>query len=138
MFLTSVAQARILCVKIDGGYLRKEPSRTADVSWKVPRMMPLRLIREKDGWSEVRDLDGEVHWVFNNIVTEDFLCDVIKSPKAILYKDRQGDPDDKANQFTGEKFMPVRRIKVEGDWVSVQNGIGQNWWIEKKHLWNPY
>ncbi|MEO0336295.1 MAG: SH3 domain-containing protein, partial [Pseudomonadota bacterium] len=58
-----------LCVKGSKANLREGPGSRYPVSWTVQQHMPLAEVKRQGGWIQVKDVDGQRHWVYRSLVT---------------------------------------------------------------------
>lgn len=134
--LSSVARAQSVCTQTDPSTLRTEPKRSATVSWIVGRYMPLLVIGQKGSWYQVRDLDGEKHWIFGTAITNKFRCLAIKSAIAPL-RTGPGKEFPLADIPIVDRYTGFKRIDSEGEWDQVEDPTGLKGWIEDAHTWKP-
>src|SRR5690349_18808013 len=87
--LTTVGSAQAattLCVKSQKANLRSGPGTNFRVTWEVHRYMPLVKVGQNGEWIKVRDVDGDLHWVSQSVVTADESCVTTKVNKATIRK----------------------------------------------------
>lgn len=103
--------------------------------------MPLLKIgeqrdKQKHNWLEVRDLDGEKHWVRSNAVSAKAVCVVVKSKSARL---RQGPGKEHplADLEAVDKFTPFKKLDREGEWVQIEDEYSGKYWVHEMNLWIP-
>jgi SH3-like domain-containing protein len=131
------AQAGNFCVTKAGANLRRSPSSSSPVSWKVPKYMPLQGTGKQQGpWAEVKDLDGETHWVSANDVTSKFHCLAVqaKMTRARSGPGRQFPP---ANMGLLEKYTCFKELGGEEGWTEVESDEGEKAWVNVDHMWKP-
>ena len=128
------AAASALCVNVEKANLRYGPSTKHTKTWEVYRYMPFQKLKSQSGWHRVKDVDGDIHWIFARLVTDKFKCAVVKTKKANL---RTG-PSTKHSKVPwgpAEKYYAFRVLKKQGDWVHVQDAAGGKAWIFGKLVW---
>lgn len=130
-----------VCVVRTTVELHKSPNSTSPVSWIVGRNMPLLKISEqrdkqKNNWYEVRDLDGEKHWLRSNLVSHKVVCVVVRSKTARL---RQGPGKEfpLAELEQVDRFTPFRKLDRDGEWVQIEDEYSGQYWIHESNLWIP-
>lgn len=131
-----LASAEAVCVTQPRTHLRKGPSAQDAVTWTVSENMPLLRLSQKGSWSQVRDLDGQVHWVPSKSVSSRRNCAVIKSKVAKL---RRG-PDPKeptADLEVVEKYTPFQKVDRDGEWLLVQDEYNGRYWVNETNVWLP-
>ncbi len=123
-----------LCVKVPEANLRSGPGIKNEKTWKVYKYMPFKKLESKGGWYRVKDVDGDVHWIFGNLVTDKFKCAVVKADKVNV---RSGP----GTNFKKTPLSPVIKyysFKVTGkkkEWVNVSDEYNNSGWISKNLLW---
>jgi SH3-like domain-containing protein len=123
-----------LCVKVSEANLRKGPGTKYKITWQVYKYMPFKKIAKKGNWYKVQDVDGDIHWIYGKLVTNDFDCAVIKVNEANV---RSGPGTKFKRTFLSPayKYESFKVIKREGSWVKVTDEFGFTGWIFRKLLW---
>jgi SH3-like domain-containing protein len=96
--------------------------------------MPFKKLAEKGNWYKVQDVDGDIHWIYSKLVTDEFDCAVVKVDEANV---RSG-PGIKYKKTTLSpviKYESFKVIKRKGLWVKVEDEFGNTGWIYRKLLW---
>lgn len=129
----SLCEAQPVCAK---GYisLRKKPG--GPISWKVATHMPFVRLENKNGWSRVKDLDGEEHWAQTKDLTKDINCVVVKAQVATLRESPSGNAPP-AELKTVDRFTPLKKIEASGEWLHVEDENGRQSWIHEANVWKP-
>jgi SH3-like domain-containing protein len=126
--------ALALCVDNEYANLRNGPGTNFAKTWEVYRYMPFEKVEKKEAWYKVKDVDGDIHWIYGKLVTDKYQCAVVDNEKANV---RTGP----GTHFKQTDFSPVLRyysfkvLKIEGDWVKVVDQDGDEGWIYKPLLW---
>ncbi len=134
--LVLIGNAFALCVDNEYANLRNGPGTNYAKTWEVYRYMPFKVVSRKGAWYKVRDVDGDLHWIYARLVSDSYKCAVVKDEKANV---RTGP----GTHFKQTDYSPVLRyysfkvIKVDGDWVNVIDQDGDKGWIYKPLLWIP-
>ena len=126
--------AEALCVKDKKANLRSGPGKHNEKLWTVLKYMPFRQIGRKGGWLKVKDLDGDVYWIYKTIITKAYMCAVIKNDKTNL---RQG-PGRKSPQVEWSpinKYFSMKVLKIKGSWVHVEDSTGDRAWVHRSLVW---
>ena len=124
------------CVKVSMTHLRKSPSASSAKTWTVGRYTPLIRLKRKGRWLQVKDLDGQKHWVQREKVSQELRCLMVKAPS---FNVRTG-PGSKyrlAKVKQVEKYMPLLRLEKKGDWYKVKDRFRNTYWIHRKGVWRP-
>jgi SH3-like domain-containing protein len=127
----AVAFSQTLCVKVPKANLRSGPGTTFRVTWEVLRHMPLVQVGQNGDWLKVRDVDGDLHWVAQSVVSAEEGCVTVKVDKAVIRKS----PNPKAQQvFTVERYTSFKRVGVQKEWVKLEHE-GKTLWAAGSVLW---
>ncbi len=131
-FLMGEAQA--LCTSGKKANLRKGPNTREPITLEAIPYTPLRKVKKLNGWYQVKDVDSQIHWVREDLVTQSFQCAVIKTEFANLRKG-PGKNFPRARGGMGEKYLSFRVIKIKNDWVQVEDLEGDEVWIKSDLVW---
>ena len=132
-FLLST-QAAAWCVKVPEANLRQGPGTQFEKSWEVFKYMPFQKIGQKGSWYKVKDVDGDEHWVYRNLVTSTMRCAVVKTDTANV-RTGPGTNHEESPLSPVEHYYSFKVIKVQGDWVKVQDEVFNEGWVYKNLLW---
>jgi len=125
------AAAQQLCVKASRANLRAGPGTDYRITWEVNRYMPLIQVGSEGDWIKVKDVDGDIHWVYAPLVTDKIDCVTISSPKANIRKK----PTTRADKwFTVEKYTSFKKTGSTAKWVKVEYE-GETMWIYDSLVW---
>jgi SH3-like domain-containing protein len=133
-FLISSTYSYPLCINVSEANLRGGPGSKYEKTWEVFKYMPFQKISKKGNWFKVKDVDGDVHWVYRKLVTEKFQCAVVKVDKANI-RTGPGTGYDKSPLSPALKYDSFKVIKTSSSWVKVTDEFGDSGWIFKKLLW---
>jgi len=79
-------EAKPICVTGSEANLRVGPGTNHRISWEVKRYMPLVRVSRKGDWIKVRDVDGDIHWIFQKLVSRKVRCVTVKNSRARIRK----------------------------------------------------
>ena len=127
-------EALALCVSSSYANLRGGPSTNYGKTWEVLKYTPLKLLKKKGKWYRVKDLEGDIHWVYSPLVTTRYKCAMIKDEKANIRKG-PGTNFAQVEESPGKQYYSYKVLKIKGGWVKVTDEFGTNGWIFKKLLW---
>lgn len=130
------AVAEPVCITSARAKLHSGPGKNYPVSWLVGQHMPLLRIAKKGSWSQVKDLDGEVHWVSTSAISTNISCAVVKTKTAKLLKG-PGSQFPPAEYASVEKYTPFRKVDRDGEWLQVRDEYQGEYWINESNLWMP-
>ncbi len=126
--------AEALCVKDKKANLRAGPGKHNEKLWTVLKYMPFRQVGREGSWLRVKDLDGDVYWIYRTITTKAYMCAVIKNDKTNL---RQG-PGTKFPQVEWspiDKYFSMKILKIKGSWAHVEDSLGDKAWVHRSLVW---
>lgn len=132
LFLAGSAAAE--CVNVTDVNLRKGPGLQHEKSWRVYRYMPFKVIGQKGEWRQVRDLDGETHWIFNKLLTDQFTCAVVKA-KLVNVRSGPGAQHEATLLGQVEKYYAFKVITEQDHWVEVEDEMENRGWVSKSLVW---
>lgn len=130
----SSAAAEAICVSSDYANLRSGPGTSYEKTWEVLKYTPLEVLEKKGLWYRVKDLEGDVHWVYAKLVSSSIKCAMIKDEMANIRKG-PGTDYDQTEESPGKQYYSYKVTKVSGDWVKVTDEFGTDGWIFKPLLW---
>lgn len=125
-----------VCVIVPKARLRASPSTSAKVTWNVGRHMPLQRISAANGWSQVRDLRGQIHWVISRNVSANESCAVVRVRTAELRKGF-GKDDGPADFKVADRYTPFKKTDREGNWVRLEDEYRGSYWTRESNVWIP-
>ena len=123
-----------LCVNEEKANLRKGPSMKHPKTWEVIRYTPLKRLGKQGGWYHVEDLDGQKHWVREDLVTSSFACAAVKTEFANLRKG-PGTNWPSAQVPRGEKYLSFRILQTKGRWLRLEDVEGDIVWAARENFW---
>ena len=123
-----------LCVNVPEANLRNGPGTKHEKTWEVFKYMPFKKQSSKGNWYKVKDVDGDSHWIYKNLVTDKFRCAVVKVDKANV-RNGPGTGYGKNALSPALKYDSFKVIKIKSSWVKVIDEFGDTGWIFRKLLW---
>lgn len=134
LFIPGAASA--LCVKVPEANLRQGPGIEHEKSWEVFQYMPFKKIGQQEKWFQVEDVDGDTHWIYGGLVTDDLQCAVVKVDKANV-RNGPGTHFAKSPLSPVDKYYSFKIIESKDDWVKVRDEVFNDGWVAKSLLWAP-
>ena len=125
-----------VCVIAAKAKLRAMPSTSARITWNVGRNMPLQRIAVANGWSHVKDLRGQTHWVISKVVSANQSCAVVKVRTAQLLKG-SGAAASPADFKVADRYTPFKKVDREGAWVRLEDDYRGSYWTRESNVWIP-
>jgi SH3-like domain-containing protein len=126
--------ALALCIKHEKANLRKGPGTKYEKLWQVFQYMPFKLLKTKNNWKQVQDLDGDAYWVHAPLTTQKYKCAVIKNNQTNL-REGPGTKFPKVGWAPVDKFFSMKVLKIKKDWVHVEDAAGDKAWIYRPLVW---
>lgn len=125
-----------LCVKASVANVRSGPGQHYEKIWQVDRFMPLEKVGVSlsGDWYAVRDVDGDVLWIHESLVTVEYRCAVVKS-KVVNVRTGPGTRYRKRFSEPANKYDSFRVIRESGGWVEVRDAHNKPGWIHRDYLW---
>jgi SH3-like domain-containing protein len=132
VFLTDLSDA--LCVNVPEANLRSGPGTNYEKTWEVFQYMPFKKLTAKGNWYRVQDVDGDIHWIYNKLVTDKFRCAVVKVETANI-RNGPGTNYSKSALSPLFKYDAFKVLQTKSSWVKVVDEFGDTGWIFRKLLW---
>ena len=136
LFLSAPFCSYALCVKVSVANMRSGPGRGYEKIWQVYRLMPLKKvgISVSGDWYAVKDVDGDVSWIYKTLVTDDWRCATVKS-RTVNVRSGPGRKYSRTFSEPARKYDSFRILTKKGVWVKVRDEWGSVGWINKRYLW---
>jgi SH3-like domain-containing protein len=125
-----------VCVISPKAKLHRGPGTNYPVSWTVSQNMPLLKIGQMKSWYQVKDLDGEKHWILANAVSRRISCAVVKTRTAKL-RTGPGKEFPSADLAFVDRYTPFKKIDRDGEWVQIQDEYQGKYWVHEDNIWIP-
>lgn len=128
--------ADALCVSVAKANLRSGPSTKYEKVWEVYKYMPfLKVGVSLSGdWYAVRDVDGDVSWIYKKLVTSKYKCAVVRSEEVNIRKG-PGTNYSKSSSGPAKQYYSFKVLQRKGKWVKVKDEWGAVGWIHTDYLW---
>lgn len=134
LILSLNSDAHALCVNVSEANLRSGPGTQYEKTWEVFRFMPFKKITQNGSWYKVKDVDGDVHWIYKKLLTGRFKCAVVKK-NDINVRNGPGSHFSKTAFSPALKYDSFKIIKTKNSWINVIDEFGNKGWISKQLLW---
>lgn len=116
--------------------LRKGPSTQYPVIWELGKGFPLRIVRSQGSWLKVSDFEGDVGWIYKDLVSRKphLIVKTFKNSKARI-NIRSG-PGTKYEIVGKAEYGVVFETLQRGSgWVKVRHETGLSGWVKRSLLW---
>lgn len=129
-------QCSALCVNVSKANLRTGPGTEYMKSWEVGKYMPFEKVGMSlsGDWYAVKDVDGDVHWIFKKLVDESCRTAVVTGDKIAVRKG-PGTSYSKTSPGLVSKYHCFKVVEEKGNWLKGTDSSGATGWIHKKFLW---
>jgi SH3-like domain-containing protein len=135
-FILLNSQATAICVRVDKANLRAGPSTNTKKTWEVYKFMPFEKVKSHSGWHQVKDVDGDLHWIHSRLVDENLDCATVKVLKANL-RTGPGTNHRAVPWGPAQKYYAFKILKREGSWIQVEDAAGGKAWVNRDLVWAP-
>lgn len=128
--------AHALCVHTTKANIRTGPGTDYEIVWEVYRYMPFRKVGSSlsGDWYAVKDVDGDVSWIYRKLVTGKYRCAVVKAEEVNVRKG-PGTHYQKSPLSPAKKYYSYRFLKRQGSWIKIGDERGVSGWVHRKFLW---
>lgn len=132
IFVEAVALAAdMVRVKVKTANLRSGPGTRFEKVWGAPRNYPLRVLKRKGRWLNIRDFQGFEDWIYAPL-TDRKPAVVVKVNRANV---REGPGTNHSILFATEQGVPFLVLDRSKKWLKVRHADGDEGWIFQKLVW---
>lgn len=132
--LLASTNAAALCVRASEANLRQGPGTQYAKSWEVFKYMPFKASGKKGAWYRVKDVDGDTHWIHQNLVSRSTRCAVVTAETARV---RSGPGTRHAQTAISpvSKYYAFKVLSTQGKWARVEDELKNRGWVATSLLW---
>jgi SH3-like domain-containing protein len=113
--------------------LRTGPGPTYPIEWVyLRRNMPVEIVAEFDNWRKIRDWQGTVGWVHQNLLSGERYARITNAERVLL--SRAGDGTPVARLMPG---VIARILRCGPEWCELETG-GYRGWLQRQGFWGLY
>lgn len=127
----SGAAADFRSVADNAAVLYDAPSVRAKKLYVVSHGYPVEIVVTVEGWSKVRDANGELTWIESRQLA-DRRTVLVKAPLAQV---RAAADDNAPLVFQAQQDVVLDLIEVAGGWLRVRHRDGQAGYLRTAHAW---
>ena len=127
----SAGWAESIYVEGKSARIRSGPGTNYQILWEAPRYTPLEYLAKYKQWYAVRDYEGDVGWVHQQVIGKGKAA-IVTNKKANV---RKGPGPSYPIVFTVEKLYRFKVMEEKGDWYKVKDAEGDEGWIFKTLVW---
>lgn len=122
-----------LCTKSIKVNFRSGPGTHYKKTWTVSKYMPLEKVSQTRLWYQVKDFEGDYHWVLKSLVSSTQKCVVVKKAWASL-RTGPGKKFSRSKVYPkAEKYVSFKYLSTKANWVRVKDK--KIYWIYKPLVW---
>ena len=122
---------KLVCVTAARANLRSGPATDSRVNWVVYKHMPLTIVEKKEQWLRVRDVDGDLHWIYESLISDKEDCVTVVSDLANI---RRGPGTNFKKWFSVKRYTSFRKTGEQNQWVRVEYE-GEVMWVFRTLVW---
>jgi SH3-like domain-containing protein len=133
VLLLAAAEARAEEVMINNkdAKVRNGPGTTYTVLWKPRLYTPMEVLAKHADWYAVRDVEGDVGWVHDSVVSKDAAAIVTASMADVHESAESGS----RVAYQAPKNYTFKVTETKGAWIKVVDPDGDDGWIAQKSVW---
>jgi len=125
------AAAEFRSIAENAAVLYDAPSVKAKKLYVVSHGYPVEIVVAVEGWSKVRDANGELTWIESRYLADKRTV-LVKAPVAQVRESA----DEKAPiVFQAQQDVVLELIEVAGGWLRVRHRDGQAGYLRTAHAW---
>jgi SH3-like domain-containing protein len=130
------SQAYSLCVDVPKANIRMGPGTNYEKAWEVYRYMPFETVGTSTDrtWYAIKDLDGDVNWIHESLVSDAFHCAVVKTSQ-VNVRTGPGTRYRKSALSPALRYDSFKILKRQPPWINVRDSFGNTGWIHSGYLW---
>ncbi len=134
--ICSSVQAKMLSISGDDVNMRSGPGTNYRVMWELGKGFPLIVLKKKGNWYRVRDFEGTIGWVHEDVTTS--------SPHMIVKVHKNSKKRINIRSGPGTKYRIVAKayygvvlktLQQKHGWVQIQHEKGVKGWVKRSLVW---
>lgn len=132
----ATAQATMLSIAGDDVNMRSGPGTNYKIMWKLGKGFPLMVLKKKGAWYRVRDFEGTIGWVHEDVTSS--------TPSMIVKVNKNSNKKINIRSGPGTKHRIIAKahygvvlttLQQKDGWVQVQHEKGVTGWVERSLVW---
>ena len=129
--LSATSQETIRSINYEGVNVREKAGTSHEVLWRVSQHFPFQVLNQQNGWTRVKDFEGDTGWVSSRYLS-DTPTVIVKNTFANLREK----PSTTAKKVGSAKYGDIFVLKeVQKEWVQVTLDDGKTAWIFRDLVW---
>lgn len=134
--LGSAAQAKMLSIAGDNVNMRAGPGTNYKIMWELGNGFPLMVLKKKGAWYRVRDFEGTIGWVHEDVTST--------TPSMIVKVHKNSTKRINIRSGPGTKYRIIAKayygvvlqtLQQKHGWVQVRHGKGLTGWVKRTLVW---
>ncbi len=135
-FIPSGVMGEMLSVHGDNINIRSGPGKQYRVRWEYGDGFPLKILKKKGKWLQVKDFEGDSGWVYKKLLVD--------KPRMIVKANRNQNKNINIRNGPGTKTKIIGKayygvvfttVEQRSGWVKVRHESGLEGWIKRNLLW---
>ena len=127
----AVAAAEFRSVAEAAAVLYDAPSGKARKLYVVSQGYPVEIVVVVEGWSKVRDANGELTWVESKLLSDKRTV-MVRTPLAQV---RAAADDNAPVVFQAQQHVLLDLLEVAGGWLRVRHNDGESGYVKAAQVW---
>lgn len=132
LLASGVAHAEMRSVAVPTANFRSGPSEDAEIKFVGNMYFPVKVLETRDGWTKIKDFEGDSAWVASRLLSKTVAAVVIKSKRANIREKPSKKADIAFKVERGEVFKVLER---DGEWLRVVDVNGEQGWVFDRLVW---
>ncbi len=130
-FMAFPALAADIHVKGKVARVRSGPGTNYSILWESMRYTPFEYLAKFHEWYAVRDFEGDVGWVHEQVIGKGKGA-IVTTKRANI---RKGPGPRNEKVFTVTRGYVFKIVDKKGEWYKVQDVDGLKGWVHEKLVW---
>ena len=137
ILLQSPAFAEMVSIRGENVNMRSGPGTKYEVLWKIGQGFPLQVTKKSGTWLQVRDFEGSVGWVHQDVTTKEAHAVVQANKGSNKNINIRSAPSTKTGSIVATATYGVvfKVLGKKNGWVQVEHANGVKGWIREDLLW---
>lgn len=128
---SGIAAAEFRSVAEPAAVLYDAPSGKARKLYVVSQGYPVEIVVMVEGWSKVRDANGELTWVESKLLSDKRTV-MVRTPLAQV---RAAADDNAPVVFQAQQHVLLDLLEVAGGWLRVRHSDGESGYVRVAQVW---
>jgi len=135
IFLLAGQVSFAVCVSKNRSKLRTGPSASYTPLMAAKLFTALEKVSKKGNWLEVKDVDGDMYWIYQTNLSTEFQCATFNLSTGRTFIMPQESAETHHQIKSLHPYDGFKVLETKGKWVKVEDGLGHEFWVKKRGLW---